>query len=211
MDANLGISVDSGPAACAPHCRGEGIVPPGWRGCGRHAASCHFLLAELPQAFSDGPRDSCLHCSSAKGMCGMGPRWHNQNLLSVIFDWGLGKITRLLSPTYPKHACLLLQFLLHSIVARMDLCWAISHSSCVITIIVMRTQKQRLNALCLPKNIFIPLHCCDFQGAMCWWLLKQRLPDAWLPEILKGQNDSLLSQTAWLEYVKWSCQVKNNS
>lgn len=138
-------------------------------------------------------------------------RWHNQDLLSVVFDWDLGKITGLLSPTYPKHACLLLQFLLLSIVARMDLCWAISHSSCVITIIVMKTQKQRLNALCLLKNIFIPLHCCDFWGDMCWWLLKQRLPDAWLPGILKSQNDSLLSQIAWLEYVKWSCQVKNNS
>lgn len=186
MDANLSVSVDSGTAACAHRSRGAGIVPPGWRGCGRQTASCHFLFAELPQGFSDGPRDSCLHCSSAKDMCGMGPRWHNQDPLSVVLEWGPGKITRLLSPTYPKHACLLLQFLLHSIVARMDLCWAISHSSCVITIIVMKTQKQRLNALCLPKIVFVPLHCCDLWGAMCWWLLKQRLPDAWLPGILKG-------------------------
>lgn len=101
-------------------------------------------------------------------MCGMGPRWHNQDLLSVVSEWGLWIKTRLLSPTYPKHACLLLQFLLQSIVTRMDLCWAISHSSCVITIIVMRTQKQRLNALCLPKNIFVPLHCCDLWSTM--WL-----------------------------------------
>lgn len=103
-----------------------------------------------------------------KDMCSMGPRWHSQDLLSVVSEWGLWIKTRLLSPIYPKHACLLLQFLLQSIVARMDLCWAISHSSCVITIIVMRTQKQRLNALCLLKNIFVPLHCCDLWSTM--WL-----------------------------------------
>lgn len=192
MDANLSVSVDSGSAACAQHGRGVGIVPLGWRGCGTHTASCHLLFAELPQGFSDGPRDSCLHCSSAEDMCAMGPRWHNQDLLSVVFDWDLGKITRLLSPAYPKHACLLLQFLLRSIVARMDLCWAISHSSCVITNIVMRTQKQRMNALCLPKNRFVPLHCCDLRSATCWWLLG----------ILRCQSDSLLSHIAWLECVK---------
>lgn len=101
-------------------------------------------------------------------MCGMGPRWHNQDLLSVVSERGLWIITRWLSPPYPKHACLLLRFLLQSIVARMDLCWAISHSSCVITIIVRRTQKHRLNAFCLPKNIFVPLPCGDLWRTM--WL-----------------------------------------
>lgn len=176
MDGNLSVSVDPGTVLTVAE--EPGLCLLGAEGCGRHAASCHFLFTELPQGFSDGPRDSCLHCSSAKDMCGMGSRQHNQDLLSVVLDWGLGKITRLLSPTYPKHACLLLQVLLHSIVARTDLCWATSHSSCVITVIVMRTQKQRLNALCLLKNIFVPLHCCDLRGAMCWCLLKQRLPDA---------------------------------
>lgn len=135
---------------------------------GRHTAECRFLFWELPPRFSNGPRVSCLHCSSAKDMCSMGPRWHNQDLLSVVSEWGLWIIPRWLSPAYPKHACLLLQFLLHGIVARMDLCWAISHSSCVITIIVMRTQKQRLNALWLPKNVFVSPCCCDLWSTM--WL-----------------------------------------
>lgn len=29
----------------------------------------------------------------------------------------------------------------------------------------MRTQKQKLNALCLLKNIFVPLHCCGLWDA----------------------------------------------
>ena len=174
-------------------------------------AWCNFLFWELSSTFSYGPRDSVYIVLQAKDMCSMGPRWHNQDLLSVLSKRGLWIVTRLLSPTYPKHACLLLQFLLQSIVARMDLCWAISHSSCVITIIVMRTQKQRL---CLLKNIFVPLHCCDLYSMMWLRLLvATEMKTSWC--LITGDPQ----RPAWLrvvsnnlpEYVKRNCPAQNDS